>query len=324
MVSQHCRGRFGSEGQFVAQREEAEDGYDAVQWAAAQSWSNGRVGMVGGSYGGMTQWAAVASSPPGLVAVTPASCSWSYFDGVPYVAPGVFALDINLAWTGFMARFVAESSGVVDDVLMKMPEPARIGRATGVPAPSPDILAIAAEMRAALLPLLDQRPWTDVSTFRQVAPWWRDWFSHPSADDPFWAAISPASHPQDVRVSALITTGWYDQFLPGGINAFTALRNRDVDDPVAQGTRMIIGFWGHGVPGEPVAGHLEESMSRPARPRPRVICSASSSWVKGTSSQDSPAPIRLYVMGVNEWRDEHEWPSPYKLAVLVLEQRRCR
>ena len=50
----------------------------------------------------------------------------------------------------------------------------------------------------------------------------------------------------------MITTGWYDQFLPGGINAFTALRNRDAGEPMAQGTRMIIGFWGHGVPGEPI------------------------------------------------------------------------
>jgi putative CocE/NonD family hydrolase len=309
VVSQHCRGRFGSEGDFAAQREEAEDGYDAVQWAAAQPWSNGRVGMVGASYGGMTQWAAAASSPPGLVAVTPASCPWSYFDGIPYVAPGVFALDINLAWTGFMARYVAESSGVADDVLMKMPEPARIGRATGVPAPSPDILAIAAEMRAALLPLLDERPWTDVSTFRQVAPWWRDWLSHPSADDPFWAGISPAAHPQDVRVPALITTGWYDQFLPGGINAFTALRNRDAGELAAQGTRMIIGFWGHGVPGEPIAGHLEgiDAKTGEAEATGHLL-SFLETWVKGVPGQTSPAPIRLYVMGANEWRDEHEWP----------------
>jgi uncharacterized protein len=225
------------------------------------------------------------------------------------VAPGVFALDINLAWTGFMARYAAESCGVADDVLAKMPEPARIGRATGVPAPSPDILAIAAEMRAALLPLLDQRPWTDVSTFSEVAPWWHDWLSHASADDPFWAAFSPASHPYDVRVPALITTGWYDQFLPGGINAFTALRNREAGQPVAQGTRMIIGFWGHGVPGEPVAGHLEgiDAKTGEAEAAGHLV-SFLETWVKGEPSRDSPAPIRLYVMGANEWRDEHEWP----------------
>ena len=107
----------------------------------------------------------------------------------------------------------------------------------------------------------------------------------------------------------MITTGWYDQFLPGGINAFTALRNRDVDDPVAQGTRMIIGFWGHGVPGEPVAGHLEGVDVRTGEAEATGhLLSFLEAWVKGTSSQDSPAPIRLYVMGANEWRDEHEWP----------------
>jgi uncharacterized protein len=164
-------------------------------------------------------------------------------------------------------------------------------------------------MRAALLPLLDQRPWTDVSTFRQVAPWWRDWLSHPSADDPFWAGISPAAHPQYVRVPALITTGWYDQFLPGGINAFTALRNRDAGEPMAQGTRMIIGFWSHGVPGEPIAGHLEgiDAKTGEAEATGHLL-SFLETWVKGVPGQTSPAPIRLYVMGANEWRDEHEWP----------------
>src|SRR5262249_37026160 len=50
VVIQDARGRFGSEGEFYPFRHEAQDGYDTIEWAAAQPWSNGRVGMFGGSY----------------------------------------------------------------------------------------------------------------------------------------------------------------------------------------------------------------------------------------------------------------------------------
>lgn len=72
-VAQDVRGRFGSEGDFVALVNEHEDTFDAVEWCAAQSWSNGRVGMCGISYLGFTSYCAAVTKPRGLVAVMP-SC----------------------------------------------------------------------------------------------------------------------------------------------------------------------------------------------------------------------------------------------------------
>src|ERR1022692_2696536 len=46
---QDCRGRFGSEGVWEPFINEPKDGYDAVEWLAAQPWSNGKVGMIGGA-----------------------------------------------------------------------------------------------------------------------------------------------------------------------------------------------------------------------------------------------------------------------------------
>ena len=66
MLNQDTRGRYRSEGEFDAMRQEARDGYDAVEWAAVQSWSNGKVGMIGGSYVGLTQWQAAIEQPPPL------------------------------------------------------------------------------------------------------------------------------------------------------------------------------------------------------------------------------------------------------------------
>ncbi len=50
---------------------EAEDFYDAVEWAAAQAWSNGKIAVMGISYFAMNAWRVAALNPPHLAAVVP-------------------------------------------------------------------------------------------------------------------------------------------------------------------------------------------------------------------------------------------------------------
>jgi hypothetical protein len=71
VVIQDTRGRFKSEGRWRMLVDDPADGYDAVEWIAAQPWSDGKVGMAGGSYVGMTQHAAATLSPPHLTALLP-------------------------------------------------------------------------------------------------------------------------------------------------------------------------------------------------------------------------------------------------------------
>ena len=61
VVVQSCRGRYGSEGDFSPFHPDVDDSYDTVEWAAAQPWANGKVGMYGVSYSGMSQWTAARS-----------------------------------------------------------------------------------------------------------------------------------------------------------------------------------------------------------------------------------------------------------------------
>jgi uncharacterized protein len=75
-ASVDCRGRFNSEGDFVPFVHEARDGYDAVEWLARQPWSNGKIGMWGGSYGGYNQWATLSEFPPHLATIIPASSAY--------------------------------------------------------------------------------------------------------------------------------------------------------------------------------------------------------------------------------------------------------
>jgi putative CocE/NonD family hydrolase len=62
-------------------RQEALDYYDAIQWAAEQPWSDGNVGLLGGSYNATIQWNVAALHPPTLKAIAPlASDSDAYRD----------------------------------------------------------------------------------------------------------------------------------------------------------------------------------------------------------------------------------------------------
>src|SRR5438552_3160823 len=84
VIRQDVRGRFDSEGEFYPFRHEAEDGYDAVEWAAALPYSNGQVGMWGGSYVGATQMLAASAHPPHLVAIFPYVTASEYYEGWTY------------------------------------------------------------------------------------------------------------------------------------------------------------------------------------------------------------------------------------------------
>src|SRR5688572_31741716 len=72
VVMQDVRGRYASDGHFDPYRQERADGYDTIEWAARQAWSDGRVGTYGLSYPGAVQWLAALEAPPHLVAMAPA------------------------------------------------------------------------------------------------------------------------------------------------------------------------------------------------------------------------------------------------------------
>ena len=98
VVIQDTRGRYTSEGEFYAFLDDIQDGYDTVEWAAAQPWSSGRVGMYGCSYVGATQWLAAMSRPPHLAAIAPNVTGSNYHEGWTYQG-GAFELGFNVAWT---------------------------------------------------------------------------------------------------------------------------------------------------------------------------------------------------------------------------------
>lgn len=74
------RGRGNSAGVFRPFIQEAEDGYDVVEWLACQPCCNGKVAMWGGSYGGYDQWATAKERPPHLTTIVPVAAPYCGLD----------------------------------------------------------------------------------------------------------------------------------------------------------------------------------------------------------------------------------------------------
>ena len=92
------RGRGSSEGTFDPFAQEAKDGFDTVEWIAKQPWSNGKIAMMGGSYGGFNQWTIVKEFPPHLTTIAPTA---SAHMGVDFPNDGGIGSRYQMAWTSF-------------------------------------------------------------------------------------------------------------------------------------------------------------------------------------------------------------------------------
>src|SRR5438067_7627472 len=103
VISQDVRGRFTSEGEWYPFKNESLDGYDTVEWAAALPYSNGQVGMFGGSYVGATQYLAAIAKPPHLAGICPVVTASNYHDGWTYQG-GAFEQWFNESWTSGLAQ----------------------------------------------------------------------------------------------------------------------------------------------------------------------------------------------------------------------------
>src|SRR6516225_7108924 len=102
VIAQDVRGRFTSEGEWYPFKNESLDGYDTVEWAAALPYSNGKVGMFGGSYVGATQYLAAIAKPPHLAGICPTVTASNYHDGWTYQG-GAFEQWFNESWSSGLA-----------------------------------------------------------------------------------------------------------------------------------------------------------------------------------------------------------------------------
>ncbi|MFG2730361.1 CocE/NonD family hydrolase [Streptomyces canus] len=198
-VVQDTRGRSASEGVWEPWTYEADDGYDTVRWAAVLPGSNGRVGVIGGSYFGNTQWMAALSKPPELKAIAPRSPGPSRTMDF-FARGGAIELETTLPWS--------LQTGV--DTLMRRhaDDPAALGPALGALVHDMDQGATSGywELPAGRHPVFQRHGIQELG------------FEH-SRRDPEWsAACRVAGRQAEVDVPSLNVGGWYEVFSPGTLD----------------------------------------------------------------------------------------------------------
>ncbi|MQF89863.1 MAG: CocE/NonD family hydrolase [SAR202 cluster bacterium] len=292
VVIQDTRGRHASEGEFYAFVDDIGDGYDTVEWAAAQPWSNGKVGMYGASYVGATQWLAATSRPPHLVALAPTVTASNYHDGWTYQG-GAFELGFNMSWTLLqltLANFENVSS------VQNVPRERR-----------GELIRVVDNMTEGFehLPTKDF-PGLDSG----MAKYYYDWLAHPDFDD-YWKKLCIEGHHSEIDVPAMHLGGWYDIFLGGTIRNYLGMKESGANETARGGQKLIIGPWAHGARGSTMAGrHYFGIMADPAA---TDIDGMHLRWFDhwlndGKNGITEEAPVRIFVMGDDQWRDEQEWP----------------
>jgi putative CocE/NonD family hydrolase len=305
VVVQDVRGRFASDGEFYTFRHEGEDGYDTIAWAAAQPWSSGKVGMFGLSYVGATQWLAAVTTPPALATMVPVVTASNYHEGWTYQG-GAFELGFNASWT--LSNLALATLVKRQQAGERFPEGFR-----------EDYIRLVDNMCQAF----DTLPLQDLPLLREsnLAPYYYDWLRHPT-DDAYWRQWNIEAQHDKVTVPALHVGGWYDIFLGGTMRNYLGMRQHGGSAEARQYQQLLIGPWKHGLPlssvsGDMAFGVMAESFAIDLE---GVQLRWYDHWLKGIDNGvRHDAPVRLFVMGDNVWREEQEWPlartqfTPYYL-----------
>jgi putative CocE/NonD family hydrolase len=278
-IAQDVRGRFESEGEWYPFQHESQDGYDTVEWAAALPYSNGKVGMFGGSYVGATQFLAAIAKPPHLAGICPTVTASNYHDGWTYQG-GVFEQWFNESWT----------TGLAKNTMRRRVESG--GNAIGW---------------TKILPLRGY-PVLEAPEAEGLAPYFTDWLSHPSYDD-YWKQWSIEDHYAQIQVPVLSFAAWYDIFLGGSLKNFVRLKTEAGTEAARRGQRLTVTVGGHaGQSSTGKVGAVEFGNKLPVD-SDEVTLRWYDWLLKGEANGvEKEKPVRIFVMGKNEWRDEDDWP----------------
>lgn len=272
------RGRHESDGVWEPFFNSGRDGYDVIEWAAKQPWSNGKVAMQGGSYLGQNQWRAAQAAPPSLVTIFPMVASTSiYHDWI--TLNGAWRLSFNFGWGPVR----------MESRIMQNPGP-----------------HTTAGVRAIHY---DQVQWhLPLNSMQQVvgrhARFYDDWLAHPDYDD-YWKPLSVEEVFDKVTIPVHTLGGWFDIFSQGTLRGYVGMSQKGATEN-ARRSHIVIGPWGH--------GPTQKTGALDFGPDAMVDANAIQLrwydyWLKGLDNGlASEAPVKLFVMGRNEWVYEREYP----------------
>jgi uncharacterized protein len=274
---QDTRGRFNSDGVFFPYRDDRSDGFDTVEWVAAQDWCSGNVGMLGRSYVGQTQWFAAADDPPHLKAIVPLASPPDAFFNEP-ILNGCFLLLMS-EWMLAMGRRSFQYSD--------------FGELFSEPQPYFDALPLSS------LP----------SRSGMQCHWWDEMMRHPNLDD-LWRACSYQDAWPKMSVAALNVTGWWDMNLPGAPANFVGMRQQGKTAQIRDAQKLIIGPWPHWVNETRVLNGLDFGDEAIINLN-HYLVRFYDCHLKGVQNgMESDPRVHVFVLGANEWWTSNDWPPP--------------
>ena len=287
VVVQDVRGRYASAGEFAAYQNEGHDGYDTIEWAARQPWSNGSIGTFGLSYPGAVQWLAAVETPPHLKAMVPAmtfSTPRNFF-----YSSGAF----DMSWIAW----------IWDDIAPDL----RVKKNLSGPKTYK-------EAESAWPNTKDKMLWTvpldSLAELRGVAPFYYEWLKHPP-DDSWWNWAELRDKYARVHAAVLNLSGWYDEdYGPEGATTnylgLLAARKGQRDAR----THLLIGPWIHGVQETAKTKSGEREFGPAAAINyDQVVLDWMDHYLRGINNGvERERPVRLFLMRENRWLDEETWP----------------
>ena len=291
------RGRYHSDGDFRPYENEGRDGYDTIEWAAGQLWSNKAVGTFGLSYPGAVQWLAAVENPPHLKAMVPAmtfSTPQNFF-----YAGGTW----DMSWMEWIWDNIAWDTRVKKNL----------------PGPRTSQEALTA-WKVEGPKMLNAEPLMDVPQLQQVAPYYFDWLRHPE-EDPWWDWSELRNKYDRAHAPVLNLSAWYDDnYGPEGATTnYAGLLKSRAGEKDAR-TYLLLGPWVHGVgsTGKTKSGEREFGPSA-AIDYDNVVLSWMDHYLKGIENGvGHEKPVRYFVMGTNQWRDSDVWPPPGRRTQFFL------
>lgn len=289
VIIQDVRGRFESEGDpFYIYKNEYNDGYDSVEWAASLPYSDGNVGMYGLSYKGMTQFQAAIMQPPHLKAIFPITWGTDVF----MYRGGALELGLLISWT---------LATIGPNAVIK----AKQGKEDFIKEFMTLVHSIDHIEEAGFnqLPIQDSE-WLKLGD--GFASFFYDILEHNTKDE-YHLEISVKEKSEKMNVPVFGIAGWYDLLLGQDLEHYETLKHK-------KNTKIMIGPWAH-AGFAPAVGDLNFGLSASSLLLDLKIDLTSLQlkwfdyWLKGIDNEIAEEPpVKIFVMGENQWRHEQEWP----------------
>ncbi len=269
-VAQDVRGKWRSEGKWDPFVNEADDGYDSLDWIASQPWCDGNIGMVGESYYGYTTWAAAVTGHPNLKCISPSTTAMDIY-GVWIYNGGAFCLQTMGTWATEMNAQEYRNPYRLDYQHLPL---ASMDDHAGYPC-----------------------------------TYYKDWLKHHWRDS-YWDRINLQNEYSRIRIPALHFSGWYDPFLKATIDDWLGVREYSDDIGARELQWLVIGPWDHDytTDGSSRIGQLEIGDASALTYMDQ--CQAFfDHWLKDASKDFDQTPrVQWFAIGDNGWHSADEWP----------------